>query len=86
MKQKQTEEDVLLLDKSKKVVTVVLAMNNMKLPVGIDQFDKLIKSGFYYVDKTRLIEQLYKLGRSKSIYTSSAFWKDFEYEYAEILF
>jgi hypothetical protein len=37
---------------------VVLAMNNMKLPVGIDQFDKLIKSGFYYVDKTRLIEQL----------------------------
>lgn len=33
-------------------------MNNMKLPVGIDQFDKLIKSGFYYVDKTRLIEQL----------------------------
>lgn len=40
------------------MVTVVLAMNNMKLPVGIDQFDKLIKSGFYYVDKTRLIEQL----------------------------
>lgn len=37
---------------------MVLAMNNMKLPVGIDQFDKLIKSGFYYVDKTRLIEQL----------------------------
>ena len=33
-------------------------MNNMKLPVGIDQFDKLIKSGFYHVDKTRLIEQL----------------------------
>ena len=33
-------------------------MNNVKLPVGIDQFDKLIKSGFYYVDKTRLIEQL----------------------------
>ena len=37
---------------------MVLAMNNVKLPVGIDQFDKLIKSGFYYVDKTRLIEQL----------------------------
>ena len=33
-------------------------MNNVKLPVGIDQFDKLIKSDFYYVDKTRLIEQL----------------------------
>ena len=37
---------------------MVFAMNNVKLPVGIDQFDKLIKSGFYYVDKTRLIEQL----------------------------
>ena len=32
--------------------------NKLMLPVGIDQFDKLIKSGFYYVDKTRLIEQL----------------------------
>ena len=31
---------------------------NLKLPVGIDQFDKLIRSDFYYVDKTRLIEQL----------------------------
>ena len=62
-------------------------MNNMKLPVGIDQFDKLIKSGFYYVDKTRLIEQLLQnWGEVNSIYTSSAFWKDFEYEYAEILF
>lgn len=30
----------------------------LMLPVGIDQFDKLRKSGFYYVDKTKLIEQL----------------------------
>lgn len=32
--------------------------NKPMLPVGIDQFDKLIQSGFYYVDKTQLIEQL----------------------------
>ena len=32
--------------------------NKPMLPVGIDQFDKLIKSGFYYIDKTQLIEQL----------------------------
>ena len=30
----------------------------MKLPVGIDDFRKLRESHFYYVDKTRLIEQL----------------------------
>ena len=32
--------------------------NNLKLPVGIDDFRKLRESAFYYVDKTRLIEQL----------------------------
>ena len=32
--------------------------NNLKLPVGIDDFRKLRESDFYYVDKTRLIEQL----------------------------
>ncbi len=32
--------------------------NNLKLPVGIDDFRKLCESDFYYVDKTRLIEQL----------------------------
>ncbi len=32
--------------------------NTLKLPVGIDDFKKLRESNFYYVDKTRLIEQL----------------------------
>lgn len=32
--------------------------STMKLPVGIDDFKKLRESHFYYVDKTRLIEQL----------------------------
>ena len=32
--------------------------NTLKLPVGIDDFRKLRESEFYYVDKTRLIEQL----------------------------
>lgn len=30
----------------------------LKLPVGIDNFEKIRKSGFYYIDKTKLIEQL----------------------------
>ena len=32
--------------------------STLKLPVGIDDFRKLRESSFYYVDKTRLIEQL----------------------------
>ena len=30
----------------------------IKLPVGIDNFEKIRRDGFYYVDKTSLIEQL----------------------------
>ena len=30
----------------------------LKLPVGIDDFEKIRKEKFYYVDKTRLIEQI----------------------------
>ena len=32
---------------------------SMKLPVGIDKFQKIRTKGIYYIDKTRLIEQLY---------------------------
>ena len=35
----------------------------LMLPIGIDQFDKLRKSGFYYVDKAKLIEQLFESKR-----------------------
>lgn len=31
--------------------------NKLKLPVGIENFEEIRKSGFYYIDKTRLIEQ-----------------------------
>lgn len=32
--------------------------NKLKLPVGIENFEEIRKSGFYYIDKTRLIDQL----------------------------
>ena len=32
--------------------------NKLKLPVGIENFEEIRKSGFYYIDKTRLIELL----------------------------
>ena len=33
-------------------------VNNIKLPVGIENFEDMRKRGFYYIDKTGLIEQL----------------------------
>ena len=32
--------------------------NTLKLPVGIENFEEIRKLGFYYIDKTRLIEHL----------------------------
>lgn len=56
--------------------------NRLKLPVGIEDFEEIRKEGFYYIDKTKLIEQLLmQLGKGKPLYASAAFWQDFEYEY-----
>ena len=34
-------------------------MSKQKLPVGMDGFEKIRRNGFYYIDKTKLIEQLF---------------------------
>lgn len=39
-------------------------IEGLKLPVGIEDFQEIRKAGFYYVDKTQLIEQLLE-GRGK---------------------
>lgn len=41
----------------------------LKLPVGIDNFEKLRKENFYYVDKTRLIEQLLEQWGEVNLFT-----------------
>ena len=33
-------------------------VSTLKLPVGIDSFEKIRRNNFYYIDKTKLIEQL----------------------------
>lgn len=43
--------------------------NTLKLPVGIDSFDKIRKNGFYYIDKTGRIEQLVQLGGEVTLFT-----------------
>ena len=60
-------------------------MKRPKLPVGIENFQEIRQADFYYVDKTRLIEQLIdQWGESKSFYKTSAFWENIEYEYASL--
>ena len=42
---------------------------NLKLPVGIDSFEKIRKNKFYYIDKTKLIEQLVETGGEVTLFT-----------------
>ena len=43
--------------------------NKLKLPVGIENFEEIRKSGFYYIDKTRLIEQLLRNWGKVNLFT-----------------
>ena len=43
--------------------------NLLKLPVGIDSFEKIRKEGFYYIDKTKLIEQLLEQWGEVNLFT-----------------
>ena len=44
-------------------------MPGKKLPVGIDNFEKIRKEDFYYVDKTRLIEQILEQWGEVNLFT-----------------
>ena len=41
----------------------------LKLPVGIDDFEKIRKEKFYYVDKTKLIEQILEQWGKVNLFT-----------------
>ena len=38
-------------------------MESLNIPVGISDFGKIRSEGFYYVDKAKLIEQLFESKR-----------------------
>lgn len=47
-----------------------------KLPVGIENFEEIRSNGYYYIDKTKLIEQLLDNRGKVNLFTrSSAFEK-----------
>ena len=41
----------------------------LKLPVGIENFEEIRTGGYYYVDKTKLIEQLFASGGKVNLFT-----------------
>lgn len=57
------------------------------LPIGIDDFKKLIEQGYYYVDKSPADKGTAgPERRGESFYPSSPFRKDVEYQHAPLFF
>lgn len=59
-----------IMIKNRKSKEVIAEMSELlKLPVGIDNFEKIRKEKFYYVDKTRLIEQILEQWGEVNLFT-----------------
>ena len=43
--------------------------NQLRLPVGIEDFKEIREKGYYYVDKTALIEQVLEEGSKVTLVT-----------------
>lgn len=43
--------------------------NRLKLPVGIENFEEIRRNQYYYIDKTKLIEQLFDSLGKVSLFT-----------------
>ena len=43
--------------------------NQLRLPVGIEDFKEIREKGYYYVDKTALIEQVLEEGSKVTLFT-----------------
>ena len=55
---------------------------NIKLPMGIEDFERIRQDGFYYVDKTGLIRDLLENIAYVNLFTRPRrFWKNSEYEH-----
>ena len=44
-------------------------LTQLNLPVGMDDFEKILRNGFYYIDKTRLVEQLFASRGEVTLFT-----------------
>ena len=58
----------------------------LKLPIGVESFEEIRTDGFYYVDKTKLIEELLNQWGKVNLFTRPRrFGKIIKYEYASQL-
>ena len=51
-----------------------MAVSEKNVPIGIDNFEKIISNGMVYIDKTEYLEELLKSGTEISL-LCHAFWK-----------
>ena len=56
-----------------------------KLPMGIENFERIHKEGFYYVDKTVLIREFLENPAYVNLFTPEMIWKNPEHKYAKVL-
>ena len=62
-------------------------MERKPLPVGVDDFQKLIQEHYFYVDKTLLIKDLLDMKGEVNLFTRPRrFGKNPEHEHAQVFF
>ena len=59
----------LILNKINGEERLFSRVQEKKLPVGVDDFEKLIKRGFFYVDKTLMIKDLLSSWSEVNLFT-----------------
>ena len=58
--------------------------NQFMLPIGIEDFKEIREEGYYYVDKTALIEQVLEKRSKVTLFTRPRrFWKIIKHEYVK---
>ncbi len=50
-------------------------MNNIKYPIGIQSFEKIITEGYLYIDKTQMIYDMVENGKILLSELSQTIWK-----------
>lgn len=58
----------------------------MKLPIGLDSFEKIRTNDFYYVDKTLFIKELLENWGEVNQFTRPRAWQVSQYEHAAKFF
>ena len=59
---------LLFLELTNKGEAITIS-TSIKLPVGIENFEEIRTGGYYYVDKTKLIKQLFASGGKVNLFT-----------------